>query len=279
MKALWYDSNLVKSVGHQFEKNPFLDAINTDFFYRTRQHEEAAVKIRCGIEDGHALILLAGQSGTGKTLVSQVVLRSLVPSAFYPIFVGVHPGMGKGGLLRAILTELGVKHVPRFLSQQLALIHDKTLDLYEKGKRLIIVIDEAHFLKSDALHILRTLSNLENENEKLVTVLLIAEESFRRRLNNSSYASLRGRITFTVLLHHLDAEEVEQLIKYRLLKCQVPVNFIEQNVYAMVCKQSKGIVREIMKMLYNGWLEALSSNERVVSMAVMQRSLAKVKGG
>ncbi len=45
--------------------------------------------------------------------------------------------------------------------------------LHERGQRLVVVIDEAHFLKADALHILRTLSNLETEHEKLVTVLAV----------------------------------------------------------------------------------------------------------
>jgi len=237
------------------QKNPFKDTLDTDLFYRTRQHEEAVVKIRIGIEDRHALILLAGASGTGKTVVSQVALRSLEQASVCPVFVFVYPGLGRGALLAAILQELEVTGMGRTTGDRLRQLQDRALALHARGQRLVIVIDEAHFLKADALHLLRTLSNLETEEEKLVTVLLIGEASLVRRLNGPSYAALRGRITFSLELEPLTLEETEQYVKYRLLKCRMDSSLLPSGTYPMVHARTNGVPREINKLLYKALLD------------------------
>ncbi len=237
--------------------NPFADTIDTALFYRTRGHEQAAVKIRLGVEDRHALILLTGVSGTGKTLVSQVVLRALDLEHVVPALVLVYPGMGKGALLREIGAELRLP-AARFLHQRLAALQEEALRLHARGRRLLIVIDEAHFLKADALHILRTLSNLETEREKLVTVLLVAEEGLKRRLAAPSYASLRGRITFAVHLAPLSVAELEQYLKYRILKCGGRAEMIPPPLFPLIHELSGGIPREANRLLYAACIEAMT---------------------
>lgn len=240
------------------QKNPFKDTIDTRLFFLTKQHEEAAVKVKIGIEDQHALILLDGLSGTGKTLAAQVVLRSLDRDSFVPIFASVFPFMGKGALLGAILAEIEVPPA-RLTHDRLAQIQEKALSFRHEGKRLVIVIDEAHFLSSDALHSLRTLSNLETEHEKLITVLLVAELGLARRLAAPSYASLRSRITFAIHLMPLDQQGVEQYVKYRLLKCGGDPSLLPAEVYPLLHTLSGGIPRTINRLLYVSFIEAMAA--------------------
>lgn len=251
--------NLIGKFG--LSKNPFKDTLDTELFFRTKQHEKALVKIRIGIEDRHALILLTGSSGTGKTLVSQILFRDLDLSRYEPAFVLVYPGMGKGALLGAILNELGVREKRGYVNARLELLQEKALALHSVGRRLVVIIDETHFLKADALHILRSLSNLETEEEKLVTVLLVSEDSIRRRLRAPSYASLRGRITFSLSLQPLTVSETEQYIKYRLLKCGSSTCLLTEEAFRDVHRLSRGIPREINKLLYSGLLEAITTDD------------------
>ena len=259
-----------------FTKNPFKDTLETGLFFRTRQHEEALVKISLGIDDRHALILLFGKSGTGKTMVSQVVLSNLEEDKTKPVFVYVYPGMGKGALLGAILKELDVEKIGRYAQDRLEQLQEVALNLQEQGRRLIVFIDEAHFLKADGLHLLRTLSNIETEEEKLITVMLIGEESLRRRLTAPSYISLRSRITFTVNLSPLTFEETEQYIKFRLLKCGGSPQLLTPESFETVFQLSGGIPREINRLLYNGFLEAMSSNGFAITPEVLERAGQKM---
>lgn len=255
-------------------QNPFRDSLDSDLFFRTRQHEEALIKLRIGIDDGHALILLNGVSGTGKTFVSQVSLRNLDHNEHESALIFAYPGMGKGVLLEAILNELGEEKPARFTQKRLAQVQELALDLHKQGKRLLVVIDEAHFLKADALHLLRTLANLETEQQKLITVLLIAEPALKKRLSAPSYAALRGRITFMIELQPMSPAETEQYIKYRLLKCGGNTDFLPSHIYATIHELSRGIPREINRLLYNGMIEAQTSDFHDITPELL-RSVAE----
>ena len=255
-------------------KNPFQDTIDPRLFFRTRQHEEAVVKLKIGIEERHALILLDGPSGTGKTLAAQVVLRSLDRERFTPVFVSVFPGMGKTALLGAILAALEVTPA-RLASERLIQLQEQARLLVSDGRRLVIVIDEAHFLAADALHSLRAMSNLETEQEKLVTVLLVAEPGLARRLAAPAHASLRGRITFAVRLAPLGVEGLEQYVKYRILKCGGDPSRLPPETYGLLHELSRGIPREINRLLYVACIEAMTSGQPLgpatIQMAVGRR--------
>lgn len=254
-------------------QNPFKDVIDPWLFFRTRQHEEAAVKLKIGIEEGHALILLDGVSGTGKTLLSQVVLRALDRERFAPVFVSVFPGMGKSALLGAILTGMG-QSPNRLLHHRLAQIQEQAASWAGEGRRLVIIIDEAHFLSAEALHSLRTMSNLETAREKLITVLLVAEPGLARRLAAPSYASLRSRITFALTLSPLTVEGLEQYVKYRLLKCGGDPALLPVDCYPLLHGLSRGIPREVNRLLYVSFIEAMSSGQSV-SLATIDLAAAK----
>lgn len=241
-------------------QNPFRDSLDSDLFFRTRQHEEALIKLRIGIDDGHALIMLNGVSGAGKTFVSQISLLSLSRENYETAMIFAYPGMGKGMLLESVLIEMGEENPARFTHNRLAQLQEKAMALHRQGKRLLVVIDEAHFLKSDSLHLLRTLANLETQTNKLITILLISEPALRRRLAAPSYAALRGRITFMIELQPMSLGETEQYIKYRLLKCGGNSDFLPNHIYKTIYELSQGIPREINRLLYNGMIEAQTND-------------------
>ena len=260
------------------KENPFKDTLDTSLFFRTRQHEDALVRIRIGLQDGHSVILLTGPSGTGKTIATQVVLRSLDQECYKPVFVFAYPGMTKGPMLGTILKELGEEAVPRYAAERLSLVQQYAMDLHEQGKRLVVFLDEAHFLKADALHVLRTLSNFETEKEKLVTVLLVAEASLLRRLKAPSYASLRSRITFAVNLEPLSRAETEQYIKYRLLKSGAQPHLLTADAYLAAHSHSGGVPREVNRLMYNGFIEAMSLERSVITSDILEMADKRIGG-
>ena len=97
-----------------------------------------------------------------------------------------------------------------------------------------------------------------------------------RRLQRPTYDSLRGRITFSVPLEALTCEETEQFVKFRLLKCGGPVQLLDKEGYETVHRISKGIPREINRLLYNGFIEALTSNHSALTPHILQVAGRKI---
>ena len=125
------------------------------------------------------------------------------------------------------------------------------------AKRIRSSVDEVRqILSSEALHMIRTLSNLETPEEKLVTMILFAEENFVRRLAHRSYSSLRGRIALRGDLGGLSVVETEQLLKFRVLVAGGQPDLFAPDAFEEFQEQTGGIPREIAKLAYNALLEA-----------------------
>jgi general secretion pathway protein A len=199
--------------------HPFADSVNPNFFFRTEAHEEAFIAMKQCIEDNVSLGLTTALSGTGKTLLTQVLLQELDKDRFQTILVLAYPGMSQTGLLREILTELGADEIPERAGTHklITAIQQHVVHQYMRGVRLVLVIDEVHFLKAEALHLLRTLSNIEAPDRKLVTVLLFGERSFLDKMKQPKFRSIFSRMFVRTELRPLHRKEVEQYIKFRLL--------------------------------------------------------------
>jgi type II secretory pathway predicted ATPase ExeA len=234
-----------------FERHPFGDSLDTSFFYKSENHEFALIKMLMSIENDISFGLVYGHSGTGKTLVSQAVLEKLARDRYLPILVPVTPGLSKTAFLNILLREFGYDEngkTLRDVNAMVGILGDYILSYYKKGIKPVLLIDECHFLSSQALHILRTLSNFEAFNKKLITCLLFAEEKFMRRLSNPSYASLRNRIYLEVELAPLSIEECLNYIKFRLMIAgNKKGDFFSDSELSRIYAKSRGIPRNVNK--------------------------------
>ncbi len=202
-----------------FDTHPFADALRPDLYFRTEAQDAALGALRLAVRDGMSVALVTGPSGSGKSLLSQLALRGFDRARVEPALILVSPGMGKTALLKLLAAELGLPLPERPTPAQdlLHAIHQRVLALYSEGRRAVVVVDECHFLTADSLHMIRTLTNLETESEKLVTVLLFGESAFARRLRHPRYASLQSRIVLRHALAPMDRRDVEQYVKFRVM--------------------------------------------------------------
>jgi general secretion pathway protein A len=258
-------------------ENPFADCVHPAFFFRTDGHAEAFRSMMLAAEFKTSLGLVTGPSGTGKTLVSQMLLQQFEEPKYRVILVLVTPGISKTGLLREILAELGlalpvgitrVQDLVRLLSNQI-------IELHEEGRRLVIIIDECHLLSADCLHVVRTISNIEIPEEKLSTCLLFGEARLAQRLEHSSYESLRNRIYLRAQLQPLTATETAQYVKYRLMTAGRLADLFTAPALDSLHVRSGGIPRSLNKLamlsLVEGALRHSAAIDEIIVAAATQR--------
>jgi general secretion pathway protein A len=257
-------------------ENPFADAVHPGFFFRTDSHAEAFRSMMLAAEFQASLGLTTGPSGTGKTLVSQLLLQHFDDPKYRVILVLVTPGLSKTGLLREILSELDIAlpvGIPRVqdLVKQLS---NHIIELHEQGQRLIIMVDECHLLSADSLHMVRTISNIETPQQKLVTCLLFGESRLLQRLAHPSYASLNNRIYLRSELRPLTTAEVGQYIKYRVMTAGRLTELFTETALAAVHELSGGICRNVNKLAMLSLIEAADARAVVVDETIV-RSAAR----
>lgn len=252
--------------------HPFADSVNPEYFFRTEAHEEAFIAMRQCIEDNVALGLTTAISGTGKTLLTQVLLQELDPRRYQSILILAYPGMTRTGLLREILSELKVEKVPKRggVHRMITAIQEHIIQQYLLGIRLVLIIDEVHFLSADALHILRTLSNIEVPEKKLVTVLLFGEQSFLKKMKRPVFRSIFSRMFARTRIRPLYPHEVGQYVKFRLMVAGGDPELIAPSAIGTLHELSEGIPREINRICHNAMLIAAREGKKQIDADVIR---------
>ncbi len=252
-------------------ENPFSDSVNPAFFYKTEGHAEALNRMLLAVNNNVSLGMITGLSGTGKTLVTQLLLQHLDPATHQPILVLVIPGLSKTGLLREILSELSVA-VPEGINRTqdlLKLLSNCIIELHEQGRRLVMIIDECHLLSAECLHILRTISNIEIPERKLTTCLLFGEQRFANRLAHPSYEALRNRMYLRGELRPMNAEECTQYIKFRLMTAGRISDLFDPAAFEAAHTHSGGVCRNLNKLCMLTLLQGALQGKSVIDADVV----------
>ena len=261
-----------------FKENPFADCVHPAFFFRTDSHAQAFRSMSQAVDYRASLGMVTGPSGAGKTLVSQLLLNHFEEPKHRVVLVLVTPGLSKTGLLREILSELnlalpvGVARVQDLVRQ----LSNHIIELHEQGQRLVIIVDECHLLSADCLHIIRTISNIETPQEKLVTCLLFAESRLAQRLEHTSYASLSNRIYLRSELQPLKEEEVAQYIKFRLMTAGRMKELFTAPALKAIHEHSGGICRTVNKLAMLSLIEGADQHSKQIDETIVQTAAKRM---
>jgi general secretion pathway protein A len=200
-----------------FENVPFSITPDTTLFYPGGQHVNAYNQLYHACMNG-TMSVLSGEIGLGKTLIVRCVIRSL-PAQVRVAYL-FNPLMGFVDLLREILSEFG--GVPPEPQAGVAVLHKALVSLVlegaGRGERFVVIVDEAHRLNSEALEVLRLLSNLETERVKLISLVLVGQPELDITLNLRAMRPLRERIGVWLKLDPLNQQECAAYIRHRLAR-------------------------------------------------------------
>ncbi|GHA54603.1 ExeA family protein [Photobacterium aphoticum] len=230
---------------------PFGLTPNTHLFHALPPHLEAIETTLSALQMGEGIIQIAGEVGTGKTLVCRMLINRLpahMDLAYLPT-----PASSGQALRLALARELGLTITPGMQTDEALLIEQLQLTLLQRktaGRSVVVMIDEAQALPDDALEAIRLLGNLETEQDKLLHIVLFAQPELDSRLAAHHLRQFRQRITFRSALRPLTLEETAAYIEYRLARsgCYQPLFSVP--LYKAIWQASQGIPRLINQLCH-----------------------------
>jgi general secretion pathway protein A len=193
-------------------REPFSVAPDPKFLYLSPKHREAIAHLVYGLLRGAGFVLLTGEIGAGKTTVWRTFLNRL-PSTTDVAYV-VNPKLDVTALLTRICEDLGIE-LPTGTVDLIDAIHGHLLLASARGRRTLIVVDEAQSLAPEVLEQLRLLTNLDASGGKL-QVLLIGQPELRSMLFGPRLEPLAQRVVARFHLPSLPADETARYIEHRL---------------------------------------------------------------
>lgn len=197
---------------YNLKEEPFGMAPNPRFLFLSKKHDEALASISYGVERRKGFILITGEVGTGKTTICRALLNRFknVDSALI-----LNPSMTETELLTAIAEDFGLP-AESSIKDNIGNLNRFLLGGRAKGKNAVVIIDESQDLSEKALEMVRLLSNLETETEKLLQIVLMGQPELREKLGSKELRQLNQRIAVRYHLEPLDNPETKKYIFHRL---------------------------------------------------------------
>jgi general secretion pathway protein A len=199
---------------YRLREEPFSITPDPRYLYLTDQHREALNHLLYGIRQRKGFICLTGEVGAGKTTLCRALLNELGQS--YHTALILNPMLSETQLLRAIVEEFGIETRRRDRFGYLKLLNEFLLRINSVGEDAVLIIDEAQDMTVNNLEMVRLLSNLETERQKLLQTVLIGQPELRSLLNNPSLRQLAQRITVRYHLKNMSQEDTAEYIRHRL---------------------------------------------------------------
>lgn len=186
-------------------RTPFTKELATSMLFASAAHQEAVARVGWIISE-RALGVVCGEVGAGKTVAARAASAGLDSSRHTIIYLP-NPAIGARGIYTQIVTALGA--TPRFyratlIPQATDLIAAETA---ERGKTVVLILDEAHLLGAEQLEELRMLTNAEMDSRATFACLLLGQPTLRRKLRQGTFAALDQRIALRCTIDGMDRKE------------------------------------------------------------------------
>ena len=255
-----------------FTKEPFSLTPDPEYFYSSTSHDEALTVLEYGIKKNKGFMVLVGEVGTGKTLLTRVLIKK-IPNLI-PVLI-INPFLSSDEILTYICRELNLQLPENIDKGEIYYrLQNFLIEEHKKGKTCLIIIDEAQNLPLETFEMIRQLSNIELEDKKLLQILFVGQPELLVVLNKKELRQLKQRISIIVTLKAMDYEDTKNYINFRVNEALRYKKYLfTESAIKRIYKATKGIPRDINKIADLSLLIACSEKSDKVTVRHVNKAI------
>ena len=255
---------------------PFALSPDPRYLYLSRRHQEALAHLRYGITQAGGFVQLTGEVGTGKTLVIRALLERLPETVDVALIL--YPFLSVREFVAAILDDLRIPHDKNesSLKALIEALNAYLLEAHARGRRVVLIIDEAQKLSHEILEQVRLLTNLETSKEKLLQILLVGQPELEGLLAQRDLRQLASRVTARYNLSTLSSQETAEYVTHRLRVAGAHAPLFTRAALRAVHRLAHGTPRSINVVCDRALLGAYALSRVQVNAAMVQRAAREV---
>jgi general secretion pathway protein A len=197
-----------------FKSRPFELLPDPRFLYISKKHDLALAHLEYGITDNKGFIVLIGDVGTGKTTLINFFLNKIPDYVDTALIFNTN--VDHISFLEMVAKEFGLDISESRPSALYDAIYRFLIQGYVKGRRSVLIIDEAQNMPRETLEEVRMLSNFQTDDSYLLQIIMSGQPQLKKRLNDPTLAQLTQRISVYYHLTPLDESETSHYIAHRL---------------------------------------------------------------
>lgn len=249
---------------------PFSLLPNADFLFYSKRHSRVINLLEYGIVNQSGFMVVSGDVGAGKTTIVRHLLGRLAPS----VTVGIisNPSQSIGSLRSWIASAY---ELDDFGNDELK-AHEEfvkfLVEEYAGGRSTLLIIDEAQNMTPQMLEDLRMLSNINNERDMLLQIILMGQPELLATLKMPELRQFVQRISVHYHLTSLSVSDTLGYIRHRLGVAGSTYEIFDDLACTAVHYFSFGIPRLINLLCDQAMMYAFAEGERQINF----RTVAEV---
>jgi type II secretory pathway predicted ATPase ExeA len=254
-----------------FNSKPFAMSPDPTFLYESQQHAAALTMLEYAMESHAQFCLLTGEIGSGKTTLVRRLIRMLGDRVTVGLVSNTH------GRFRSIhpwaLSALSI--TPRDSSEisHYEALNEFFIGEYAKGRRTLLIFDEAQNLSIRTLEELRLLSNVNSENDVVLQTILVGQPELRVKMSKPDLRQFSQRVAVDFHLNALTLNDAEAYIWHRLSVAGRADGVFQRRAIKIIHEHSGGIPRLINQLCDLSLVYAFAEQVRIITPEIVERVL------
>ncbi|MBL8825470.1 MAG: AAA family ATPase [Planctomycetaceae bacterium] len=256
-------------------RRPFAFAPQVEQYFPGRAIESARqTLVRC-IERAEGIGLVIGPTGTGKSLLLQV-LAARFRSTFSVALLANSHLPSRRALLQAILFELGLPYRGMDEGELRLSLIDHITDGASHG--MLLLIDEAHLLPLRLLEEIRMIANVARQGQPQVRIVLAGGAALEERLTSPKLTSFAQRLSARCYLESLDLGETIAYVRAQLSTAGGNANAIfSELAMETVFRATDGVPRLINQLCDHALVLAYAGGQERIDVAGIEEAWADLQ--
>ena len=223
---------------------PFRITPVTVFFFSGANRGEILDALIYSISEVEGIIKVSGEVGSGKTMLCRMLLEKL-PRHIETIYLA-NPSLSREEMLYAIADGLGLNIEGERVGIIMQNIQNKLEEKAREGKRIVVLVDEAHAMPPDTLEELRLLYNLQVGNAKLLQIVLFGQPELNAKLDQPNMRQLKDRIVHHFHMQPLSRNILESYLMFRMRAAGYHgPNIFSPHAIKLIAGASNGLMRRV----------------------------------
>jgi type II secretory pathway predicted ATPase ExeA len=254
------------------KERPFTLLPDPDFLFWSTPHKRAFVVLEYGLMTRAPITVVTGEVGAGKTTLLQQLLKTIDDNVTVGLISNAQGNRGE--LLQWVIASLDIPcdmsapYVTKF-----QMLQSFVIDHYSRGRRVILIIDEAQNLSIEGLEELRMLTNINSNKDELLQLILMGQPELRQMILRPELRQFAQRVTASYHIPAMDAATTDDYIRHRLRHAGGTGEEFTAGATALIHAKSGGIPRLVNKLCDFSMVYALSGDQKVVDEDIVNEVL------
>ena len=254
------------------DEPPFRITPVTVFFFSGANRGEILDALIYSLSEAEGIVKVSGEVGSGKTMLCRMLLERL-PKHVETIYLA-NPSLSREEMLYAIADALGLSIDGKRVGIVMHSIQNKLEEKAREGKRVVVLVDEAHAMPLDTLEELRLLYNLQVGNDKLLQIILFGQPELNAKLDQPNMRQLKDRIVHHFHMQPLSRNALESYLIFRMRAAGYRgPDIFSPNAIKLIADASNGLMRRINILADKSLLSAFVEDTHNIGVRHVQAAM------